>query len=78
MHGFQSWSNWRPQNESFLWWKGPKNNYHNHQEKQIQEEVAEEFEAMQKEAIEAREVAASLTTEVSLLQGKLKTILEWW
>ena len=33
---------------------------------------------MQKEAIEAREVAASLTTEVSLLQGKPKTILEWW
>jgi hypothetical protein len=45
-------------------------NHGDYQEKQIQEEVAEEFEAMQKEAIEAREAAANLTSQVAVLQGK--------
>jgi hypothetical protein len=33
--------------------------------------VAEEFESMQKEALEAKEAAAALTAEVAALLGKL-------
>ncbi len=33
--------------------------------------MAEEFESMQKEALEAKEAAAALTAEVAALQGKL-------
>ena len=41
-----------------------------YQEKQIQEEVAEEFESMQKEALEAKETSAALSTEMAILKGK--------
>ncbi len=33
--------------------------------------MAEEFESMQKEALEAKDAAAALTAELAALQGKL-------